>query len=419
VSESTLSTEKIPISLDDQRQWYRYHHLFAEVLRGRLQRTQPSLLPELHSRASTWYEQHGMVLEAVHHALAAHDVEHVADLIEQHGCLFTLHGQAQTMLGWLKQLPDALLLTRPRLCIAHAAVLLFSNQLDASSTRLLDAERAVQSAPFTEDARSILGPVALIRGNIAMYFGEIEHGIDLCRQALDHLPEAETDVRASAKAGTARAFLVSGEVTPIVEERVSAAVALAREADNLVAYFGSISLLGRLQMLQGRLPRAARTYGLAMQVTPGREGLQALLNSADYYFGMGDLLREWNKLDEAEQHLTQGIELVRGNSTVYAYVVTLGYIALARLQQARGNYQGALATLHAFTELAHQRHLAQHLLAQTAAVQAQVEVAHGNLAAAERWLKERGLSVDDEELSYPRERRVSQPGTGPYCPGLG
>ena len=156
------------ISLDDQRQWYRYHHLFAEVLHGRLQQTQPSLLPELHRRASTWYEQHGMVHEAIRHALAAPDVERVADLIEHHGYSFGLHGQAQTMLGWLKRLPDALLLTRPRLCIIHATVLLFSNQLEASSARLLDAERGLQSTPSTEDARSILGPVALIRGNIAM-----------------------------------------------------------------------------------------------------------------------------------------------------------------------------------------------------------------------------------------------------------
>jgi ATP/maltotriose-dependent transcriptional regulator MalT len=93
-------------------------------------------------------------------------------------------------------------------------VLLFSNQLEASSARHLDAERGIQSDPSTEDARSILGPVALIRGNIAMYFGDIEHGIDLCRQALDLLPEAEADMRASAMVGAVRTFLVSGEVTP-------------------------------------------------------------------------------------------------------------------------------------------------------------------------------------------------------------
>ena len=145
---------------------------------------------------------------------------------------------------------------------------------------------------------------------------------------------------------------------------------------------------GRLQVLQGRLRTGAHTYEQAMQVTPGRERLQTLVNSADYYFGMGDLLREWNKLDEAEQHLTQGMDLARGTLTVYAEIVTLGYTALARLQQARGNFQGALATLSAFAELADQRHFVPRLLAWAAAVQAELELAHGNLEAAVRWVEE-------------------------------
>jgi LuxR family maltose regulon positive regulatory protein len=392
------------ISLDDQQQWYRYHHLFAEVLRGRLQQTQPSLLPALHRRASIWYEQHGMMLEAIRHALAAPDVEHVADLIEQRGYSFALQGQLYTMLDWFKRLPDALILRRPRLGSLHAFVLLLSNQIEASSARLHDIERSIEQAPSTEDARTMLGQVALTRGYIALYSGDVEGSINWCRQASDLLPETETGWWASSFLGTARAYLMSGEATPAVEERVAAALSLAHTSGNLVTFLSSISLLGRLQVLQGRLRTAAHTYGQAMQVTPERERLQTLVNSADYYFGMGDLLREWNRLDEAEQHLTQGMELAGGTLTVYAEIVTLGYTARARLQQAQGNFQGALATLSAFAELADQRHFVPHLLARTAAVQAELEVAYGNLAAAVRWLKESGLSVDDEELGYPRER---------------
>jgi LuxR family maltose regulon positive regulatory protein len=392
------------ISLDDQRQWYRFHHLFAEVLRGRLQLTQPSLPPALHRRASTWFEQHALLVEAVHHALAAPDVERVADLIEQHGYSLALHGQVHTMLGWFNRLPDALILMRPRLCSLHAFVLLLSNQIEASSARLHDVERGIERATSTEDARTMLGQVALTRGYIALYSGDVEGSIEWCRQALDLLPEAETGWWASSFLGTARAYLVSGEATSAVEEHVEAAVALARASGNLVTSLSSISLLGRLQVLQGRLRTGAHTYEQAMQITSGREELQTLVNSADYYFGMGDLLREWNKLDEAEQHLSQGMDLVRGTLTVYAEIVTLGYTALARLQQARGNFQGALATLQAFTELAHQRHFVPRLLARGAAVQAQIEVAHGNVAAAVRWVEESGLSASDEEMSYPRER---------------
>jgi LuxR family maltose regulon positive regulatory protein len=132
--------------------------------------------------------------------------------------------------------------------------------------------------------------------------------------------------------------------------------------------------------------------------------LQSLLGSPAYYFGLGDLLREWNELDAAERHLVDGIDLVKGTLTVFADEVTLGYIALARLQQARGEYSRALATLDAFTNLASQRHFVPQLLARGRAVRAQVELAQANLAAALHWADGSGLSLADEDLSYPREQ---------------
>ena len=131
--------------------------------------------------------------------------------------------------------------------------------------------------------------------------------------------------------------------------------------------------------------------------------LRVLVGSAGYYFGLGDLLLERNELDAAEHFLAQGMELVKGTLTVDAHVITQGYMALARLLQARGNYSGALATLDAFAQLARQRHFVPHLLAHGAAVRVQVELAQGNLAAATRWKDEMSISVDDL-LSYPRER---------------
>src|SRR5256886_8083794 len=165
-----------------------------------------------------------------------------------------------------------------------------------------------------------------------------------------------------------------------------------------------ITCLARLQGLQGHLRRAASTYGEAVRVLPGQGGLQSLLGSPAYYFGLGDLLREWNELDAAERHLVNGMDLVRGTLTVFADEVTLGYIALARLQQARGEYSRALATLDAFTNLASLRHFVPQLLARGRAVRAQVELAQANLAAAIRWADGSGLSLTDGDLSYPREQ---------------
>jgi LuxR family maltose regulon positive regulatory protein len=124
---------------------------------------------------------------------------------------------------------------------------------------------------------------------------------------------------------------------------------------------------------------------------------------ATYYFGLGDILREWNRLDEASRYLMDGMELLRGTQTVFADEVTLGHLALARLQRARGEYGRAIMTLGSFTQLACERHFVLHLLTRGAAVRVQIELAQGNLAAVLRWRDECGLSTADEDLSYSRE----------------
>ena len=200
-----------------------------------------------------------------------------------------------------------------------------------------------------------------------------------------------------------RAYEVSGDVTPATEHEVAAAVALIRTSDNPFTAVSSICLLARLHVLQGRLRQAAATYAQVVQAVPRPEVLQTMFTSLSYYFGLGDLLREWNDLDAAERHLVQGMALVNETLTVEPFVAMLGYTALARLQQARGNTREALATLDALAHLAEQRHFAPHLVTQVAAVRAQLELAQGNLAAAIRWADASGLSTEDDDLRYPHE----------------
>jgi len=164
-----------------------------------------------------------------------------------------------------------------------------------------------------------------------------------------------------------------------------------------------MTLLARLRVLQGRLREAAAIYQEMEQVAPEQRALRLLTNDPAYYFGLGDLLRERNELDEAFRCLADGVDT---SISVFeeGYEVMLGYIARARLQQARGEYGQALATLDAFADLASLRHFVPHLLAQGAAVRAQVELAQGHLGAAIRWADGSGLSPDDSALPYPRER---------------
>lgn len=391
------------IPLDDERQWYRYHHLCTEVLRNRLQQAEPALLPELHRRASFWYEQHEMLAEAVQHALAVPDVKRAASLIEQRGMLFAQRGQAHMVLGWLNSLPDALVCTRPMLCFIHALVLMLTHQLDAAEDRLRDAERSIQPDTPDEQVQLIMGWVAAIRATFDIFSGDLARNVALSRQALDLLPKTEIIGRAGAIVGAARAFLVSGDVTLATERLVREVAAAARTSGNLVSILRSLTLLARLQMLQGRLSQAATTYEEMVQGVPGQGELRVVVSGPSYSFGMGDLLREWNNLDAAERLLIQGMELVSGLPVVEAEVVTRGYMALARLQQARGEYRKTLATLDTFAQVAHRCRFVPYLVAHGDAVLAQMELAQGNRASAIQWADTSGLSANDE-LSYLREQ---------------
>jgi LuxR family maltose regulon positive regulatory protein len=391
------------VGLDDERGWYRYHHLFAGVLRSHLQQAEPAVVPPLHRRASAWYEQHDLPIEAVQHALIIPDVELAARLIEPIVLSAAFQGQIYTVLRWINALPEELVRTRPLLCAYHASLLTFTNQLEAAEARLQEAERGIQIEMPAERARSILGYVLTIRGDIALFSGDIPFAVSLARQALELLPETEMIPRMGSLVTMIRAYLVSGDVTPSTEREVAAAVALIRTSDNLFSTVTSVTLLARLYVLQGRLRQAAATYEQMGQAVPQPEVLQTTFSSLLYYFGLGDLLRECNELEAAERHLVQGMALINETLTVEPFVAVLGYTTLARLQQARGNSSEALAALDVFTHMAQQRQFASHLLAQGEAVRAQLELAQGNVPAAIHWADTSGLSSEDEDLRYPRE----------------
>jgi len=391
------------VPLDDERRWYRYHHLFAEALRNYLQQASPALVPTLHQLASAWYEQHDLPAEAVQHALAVPDVELAARLIETIAFSVVFQGQISTVLGWMTALPQTLVRTRPLLCIQQASYLMFTNQLEVAEARLQDAERGIQEEMSAEQVKLIRGYVLTMRSGIANLAGETMQGVKLARQALDLLPETEVILRTGALVTATHAYLASGDVTPGSEREVAAADVLIRSTGNLLAVERSRTLLGRLYVLQGRLRLAATAYEQVRQALPNSETLQTSFGSLFYHFALGDLLREWNDLEAAERHLLQGMALINEPLTLEPFVALLGYTALARLEQARGNGRAALATLDALAQLAQQRHFAPHLVTQGAATRAYLELAQGNLAAAICWVDTSGLPVEDENLSYPHE----------------
>jgi LuxR family maltose regulon positive regulatory protein len=403
VLEDLERTNLFVVPLDEERTWYRYHHLFAEMLRRQLARNAtPAAVADLHGRASVWYEQQGLVGEAVQHALTAADDPRAAQLIERYGLRIIVGGGVETALDWLSRLPEALLQSHPFLFIVKALALLFSNELPAAEANLQDAEGAIRPDTPPAELQSAQGYAAAIHANIAVYRGDISGCVGYGEQVLALLPESAVIARTTAHLHVSRAFRVSGNVTAAAERHAAAAIEPIRVTGSLIGTIGAVANLARLQLLQGRLHAAATTYGRLADIAGGPDDLLGLHGGLAYYVGLGDLHREWNELAAAERYLVQAMELLPGRVTMDADDVALGYLALARLQRARGEYAAAEETLASFAALAQRRGFVPHLPTRGAAVQAQLALAAGDLAGAGAWAAGCGLDAADE-LSFPRE----------------
>jgi LuxR family maltose regulon positive regulatory protein len=391
------------VPLDDERYWYRYHPLFAEVLRSRLTSgASTTHVAMLHRRASEWFEQRGLLVEAVAHGLISGDPERAARLIEQCAWPVVYRGLIHTVLGWFNALPAAFLHTRPNLYVLHALMLIHTDQLEAAEARLLQAEQSLIPDMPKQLAGSVRGRILTTRANISFYRGDLPASVAFGKQALDLLPESVSITRPAASAFAAQSFLVDGDVTAAIERQVEAVTPAAYEAGNRFVQLRGYTLLAELQVLQGRLQAAATTYRAAAQLAPEPGMLPSMIGSAAYYFGLGNLYREWNDLPAAEQLLGEGMNRAIAAVTANAVYLRQGCIALARLQQARGDHTGALATLQKFAHMGQQRGFDPLVLAHCAAVQAQLVLAQGHLEAALGWAAESGMHAADTP-SFARE----------------
>jgi LuxR family maltose regulon positive regulatory protein len=390
------------IPLDMQQAWYRYHHLFREVLSQQLlSGASGDAIALLHRRASHWFAQQGMVADAVRHALAAQEWEPAINLIEQHGIGLLASGQIHTVLGWLNALPELQLRGRPVLGLIQAMTLLLSNQLAAAEACLQAAERSISTDMPEDQAGRLYGHIAVVRATILRYQGDLVGYLAQMRQAINCLPEWDL-YYSTATVAVARAFTLHGDVTAATEREVTAALAPARKAGNVISMLFSLTDRAQLHVLQGRLHAAAAAYEQAAQLAPEPGGLESVFGSPAYYFGLGNLRREWNDLQAADDLLAQGFTLARGALLVYPDVLLQGHVALARLKQAFDDSAGAQQILAEFIKFAQQHSVAPPLIARARAAQAQLAVARGDLPGAIRWADASGLTLDDA-LSFPQE----------------
>src|SRR5215207_9754920 len=337
------------IALDDERRWYRYHHLFADFLRSRLQRGQPERMRELHRRAAEWYEQNGWTSEAVRHELAAQEHDRAAALVEQVARKMWNRGEVMTLLGWLEALPEEVMRRRPQLLLQYSAALLWVGRLDDVEPIAREIERAVGVSgegrdddlrPSADETlrRVLLGGVAATRSWRAYLKGDPHGAIALARRALTLLPEKDLELRTFAAFRLAEAYRTADDL-----EAASAAFAetaeLGRAAGHDYLVLSAMSRQAKLQMARGRLRKADHLLRRALRFAVERGG-DSLPATGEVHVVMGVLLYEWDELEAAARRLKEGIRLAERMGQLDTLVD--GYVALSRVEMAQGNVESAL-----------------------------------------------------------------------------
>jgi len=318
------------IPLDDERRWYRYHHLFADLLRRQLEQTKPKQVSALHLRASRWYEQNGLYAEAVSHALAAGDVERVAHLVEGKTFAIVEHEELTSLIRQLDNLPDEVVCSHPWLCVACAWVLSYAGHVDRIEPLLQVAEEGLDEVDDRTEARSILGRIIHLRSYIADLKGDSSHSSRLGREALEHVSEDDLSLRAYVLSGLGVSLRKLGDLSGAAEV-FAEAVALSRAAADSHVSVMVLCRLATLQIWQGQLNRAAMTCQKALSLTreyARREGRQ--LPTAGYaHIQMSRVLSERNDLEAAHWHARKGIDL--SQRWGQADILEFGYLHLARI----------------------------------------------------------------------------------------
>jgi LuxR family maltose regulon positive regulatory protein len=401
--------------LDDERRWYRYHQLFAEALRHRLQRRQPDLVPDLHRRASVWYEQQDLTRDAVHHALAAADFEQAARLLEHNAEIVAKRGELATLRTWLEALPAELLHSRVELCLWQGWLLALSGQYDAAERLLQDLETRLRTSIASSQLPATIGLVeppqfdalhlgqiayagraAAIRAFIAYRRGDIPRTIDLARQALEQLT-LDQPFRGLVAWYLGIAYLYRGDPAKGSASLIEARVSSQAAGNSYVAFMATFEL-AQMQARQGSLHQAEQSYQQALELGLERGGPLAATGPA--YVGRGELQREWNHLDQASHFLQEGI--ARCQQTGNPSIMLRGQIMLARVKQAQGDAAGAALLIQQIEQLLRSSRLSPMEAESGSAWHARLALAQGDLAEASRWVQERQIGVDDE-LRPPRE----------------
>lgn len=380
-------------SLDNDRCWYRYHHLFADLLRIKLGQTHPDQIPALHRCASQWFINNKLIAEAVSHALAAGDFEQVARLVEGNAFSMLDTGELTTLIGWLDALPQKLILSTPWMSVFYAWALAYTGQLDRAEERLLEAESTLANflAPGAS-SHHILGQIAAIRVLIAKNKGDMSRAVELANEALRYLPDHDYRTRCYVAQTLGNALLFIGRLDEASEAFQSAVLASQKNDDAHRAVYALCDLAG-LQWMLGQLHNSEASCREALRLAERniKDGGRHSPGAGFAYARLSRLLLEWNDGEAALRHVEQGLALNqrRGQKDVLFFCL----VTLAEVQISNKDVDGALATFKKAMPAPGSG--ASWHAALIEQFEAEALFSRGDVAAAERWLQKIGWKIGD------------------------
>jgi LuxR family maltose regulon positive regulatory protein len=389
------------VPLDDERQWYRYHHLFSEVLKTRLMEQHADQLANLHRRASEWYEQQNLPSDAIHHALAAEDFERAADLAELAWPAWKESFYSITWLGWVRDLPDDLIRTRPVLCVNFAWAHLNAGELEAAEARILDAECWIDPTNSTQSRSNEMVivdenqfqelPITLTtaRAYHAQAIGDVVSTVKYAKQVLDILPDGDSKYRGDVTALLALAYWASGDIEA-AHQTLAGGMVEMKPLDAIIGIF----VLAEMKMTLGHLHEAISTCEHALKLA-FEHGEPMPIGTEDVYSGISELHRERGDLETAAQDLAKCRELgekIELPDWQYRYC-----LAQARLNESLGDLDDALRLLDEAERVFVRTPLP--IVRPITAMKARVWIKQGELSKAAVWARQQNLSVNDD-LSY-------------------
>jgi LuxR family maltose regulon positive regulatory protein len=387
------------VPLDDERKWYRYHHLFAEFLYQRLLEVEPDNVPQLHHQASIWFERNGFLVEAIDHALEGQEFTRAAELVESVGPEMMMRSEFDQLASWLDAIPHEQVNSWPWLCIIRAWMCQRWAQFDEGEKYLQCAEQALEldTTPEPMDGADVIrGQIGALRSLFSLSKGQIPPAVEYANQALDYLPEDYFNRPVAADA-LGIAMKVSGDYDGAIKLFIEARQDSLAVGNRILAQAITMEL-GITYFNQGKLHQAAEAFREAISYT--YQDTQILIpyaSGASVY--LAAILYEWNDLDQAKAHVEEGIEI--GFSAKMVDAVTIGYGIRTRVYLAQGELEAALTTCKQTEKMINEVPDLEHETI-TMALDSRIRllIAAGKLSEASRVIQERGLGVNDEIINY-------------------